>query len=285
MGAPVERHVQRCAGVRLHWRECGAPGAPPLVLLHPSPRSSAMYEAWLPRLAALGFRACALDTPGYGMSDALPAPPAHLRDYLPVLRAWAAQALGGAAPIVYGSATGAQLAIAWALAHPGDVAHLLLDNAAHFDDAERATLLERYFPDLTPRADGSHLATAWQLATQMAQFFPWYAADEAHRVSTRVPTPAELHASALEFLNAGPGWAAAYRAAFEHERAAHVQALTVPTTLLHWAGSPIRKHIDRLLQHPLPDHVSVLPVPAPQDQRLATIESHLAAHLAALLRP
>jgi pimeloyl-ACP methyl ester carboxylesterase len=279
MGTGVERHVQRCAGVRLHWRECGERGAPPLVLLHPSPRSSALYEGWLPRLAALGLRACALDTPGYGMSDALPAPPAHLRDYLPVLRAWSAQHLGETTPVVYGSATGAQLAIAWALAHPGDVAHLVLDNAAHFDDAERRALLERYFPDLAPRADGSHLTLAWRLAAGMAQFFPWYAADEAHRISARVPTPAELHASALEFLNAGPGWAAAYSAAFEHERAANVQALTVPATLLHWAGSPILRHVERLLAHPLPAHVSVLPVPAPQEQRLATIESHLAALL------
>lgn len=276
----VERHVLRCAGVRLHWRECGDAAAPPLVLLHPSPRSSAMYEAWLPRLAALGFRACALDTPGYGMSDSLPAPPTHLRDYLPVLRAWVEERLGrGARPRIYGSATGAQIGIAWALAHPGDVRHLLLDNAAHFDDAERTGLLERYFPDLTPRADGSHLGTAWQLATQLAQFFPWYEANEAHRVSARVPTAGELHTGALEFLSAGPGWAAAYRAAFEHESAANVQALVVPTTLLHWAGSPILLHVERLLAHPLPANVNVLAVPAPQDQRLATIEAHLTALL------
>lgn len=276
--ALVDRRIARCAGVRLHWRECGAADAPLLVLLHPSPRSSAMYEAWLPRLASLGFRACALDTPGYGGSDGLPQTPSHLNDYLPVLRAWVVQLgqLGGAhRPLVYGSATGAQLAIAWGRAHPGDVRHLLLDNAAHFDDAERAALLERYFPDLSPRPDGAHLLRAWTLATQMAQFFPWYEADEAHRVSARAPTPAEVHGSALEFLNAGPAYAAAYRAAFEHERASHVQTLTVPTTLLRWAGSPILKHIDRLLAHPLPPNVQVLPVPAPQPERLAAIEARL----------
>jgi pimeloyl-ACP methyl ester carboxylesterase len=273
--ALVDRRIARCAGVRLHWRECGAADAPLLVLLHPSPRSSAMYEPWLPRLAALGLRACALDTPGYGASDGLAQPVVHLNDYLPALRDWAKQLGGSQRPMVYGSATGAQLATAWGRAHPGELRHLLLDNAAHFDDAERATLLERYFPDLSPQADGSHLATAWRLAAQMAQFFPWYEADEAHRVSTRVPSAAEVHASALEFLNAGPAYAAAYRAAFEHERAANVQSLRVPTTLLRWAGSPILKHIDRLLAHPLPPNVQVLRVPAPQVERLAAIEQHL----------
>jgi len=273
----VERHVARCAGVRLHWREAGAAGAPPLVLLHPSPRSGAMYEPWLPRLAALGFRACALDTPGYGASDALPQPVTHLQDYLPVLRAWARQHLGGARPVVYGSATGAQLAIAWGRAHADDLRHLVLDNAAHFDDAERATLLARYFPDLRPRADGSHFRLAWTLATQMAQFFPWYEANEAHRFSIRVPDAAEVHASAMEFLAAGPGYADAYRAAFEHERAANVLGLTLPTTLLRWAGSPILQHVDRLLAEPRPAHIGVLHTPAPQSERLAVIEAHLVA--------
>jgi pimeloyl-ACP methyl ester carboxylesterase len=275
----VDRRIARCAGVRLHWRECGAADAPLLVLLHPSPRSSAMYEAWLPRLAALRLRACALDTPGYGGSDGLAQAPSHLNDYLPALRTWVQQLGGAGPPLLYGSATGAQLAIAWGRAHPGDIRHLLLDNAAHFDEAERAALLERYFPDLSPRPDGAHLQRAWTLATQMAQFFPWYEADEAHRVSARVPTAAEVHGSALEFLNAGPAYAAAYRAAFEHERASNVQTLAVPTTLLRWAGSPILQCIDRLLAHPLPPNVQVLRLPAPQAERLAAIEQHLTALL------
>jgi pimeloyl-ACP methyl ester carboxylesterase len=271
----VERHVARCAGVRLHWREAGAQDAPALVLLHPSPRSSAMYETWLPRLAALGFRALAPDTPGYGHSDALAAPVQHLDDYLPVLRAWLGATGIDEPPVVYGSATGAQVAIAWGKRHPEDLHRLVLDNAAHFDDSERATLLARYFPDLSPQPDGAHLRLAWTLAAQMAQFFPWYEANEAHRVSHRVPGAAEVHTSAMEFLAAGPGYASAYRAAFEHERAANVQALTLPTTLLRWAGSPILRHVDRLLAEPLPDQVVVLATPAPQAERLAAIEAHL----------
>lgn len=265
---PVERHFARCAGLRLHWRECGDPAHPPLVLLHPSPSSSALFEPWM-RALQPHWRVLAPDTPGYGASDPLAAPPAELADYLPALLAWA-RAVCGATPLtLYGSATGAQLAIAWALREPQLVRHLVLDNAAHFEPEERQALLQRYFPDLGPQADGAHMGAAWRMATQMLQFFPWFADDEAHRVGPPDPPAARVHALAVELLAAGPHWAAAYRAAFAHEDARHVQALRVPTTLLRWAGSIIGRHVDALLAHELPAHVRVRHTPAAPHERYA----------------
>jgi pimeloyl-ACP methyl ester carboxylesterase len=58
---------------RLHYRRAGA--GSPLVLLHQSPTSSAMWEPLLPELAARGIDAVALDLPGMGMSDPPPSPP------------------------------------------------------------------------------------------------------------------------------------------------------------------------------------------------------------------
>ena len=275
MSAVVERHVRRAGGLRWHWRECGSGAAPPLVLLHPSPRSGAMYEAWMPALAQHG-RVLAIDTPGYGGSDPLPVPPTSMADYVAPLHALLSE-LAGRHCVVYGSATGAQLAIAYALRHPQAVAHLVLDNAAHFDDAERAAILARYFPDLSPRDDGGHLLDAWRTVAQMAQFFPWFMADEAHRISARVPTAAEVHAGVQELLAAGPGWAQAYRCAFEHERASHVMALRAPTTLLRWEASILLPHIDRLIAHALPPNVQVLRVPAAMPERFTTMTAHLAS--------
>ncbi len=265
----------RAGGLQWHLREAGA--GPLLLLLHPSPRSGAMYEAWLPMLGA-GCRVVALDTPGYGGSEALPAPPQSLADYVPPLHGLVLQLRqeASAAPVlIYGSATGAQLGIAYALRQPQDVAHLVIDNAAHFDNAERDAIVARYFPDLTPRADGSHLAAAWQMCAQMQEFFPWFMADEAHRIAPGPAAPAVVHAALQELLAAGPGYAQAYRAAFDHERAEHVQALRVPTTVLRWQGSMLLSHIDRLLAHPLPPQLQVLDVPAPQPQRLAVMTAHL----------
>ena len=229
----------------------------------------------MPMLAPQG-RVLAIDTPGYGGSDALPSPPTSMADYVAPLHALL-QAVAGPHCVIYGSATGAQLAIAYATQHPQAVVHLMLDNAAHFNDAQRAAILARYFPDVTPRGDGSHLMAAWQMVAQMAEFFPWFMADEAHRVGTRQATAAEVHAGVQELLAAGPGWALAYRCAFEHERAAHVMALKVPTTLCRWAASILLPHIDRLLAHALPANVQVLQVPGAMPERFATMTAHLAA--------
>ncbi len=282
--AVVERHVLRAGGLRWHYRQAGKAGqaglgtAVPLVLLHPSPRSSAMYEPWMAALAEHG-PVLAIDTPGYGGSDPLPgsaSQPVEMADYAAPLHALL-QAVAGPRCVLYGSATGAQLAIAYALRQPHQVAHLLLDNAAHFDEPERQLMLAHYFPDLTPRPDGSHLQVVWQMAAQTLQFFPWFLADEAHRVSPRTPSAAEVHQAALELLAAGPAYARAYRAAFEHERAEHVQALQVPTTVFRWQASILLKHIDRLLSHTLPPQVQPLDIPADMTARFAAMGAHVQA--------
>lgn len=270
----VTRHVHAAAGLHLQYRQAGAAGAPALVLLHPSPRSSAMYVPWMAALASC-FRVLAVDTPGYGSSDPLHAPPARLADYLPALQALLRD-VAGPRFMLYGSATGAQLGIAYALAYPAEVQHLFIDNAAHFEPAEHDEIVARYFPDLSPRADGGHLLQAWQLCQAMATFFPWYLQDDAHRFRTGTPAPGEVHGALAELLAAGPGWAAAYRAAFDHEQASHVQALQVPTTVFRWQGSILLKHIDALLAHPLPAHVGRLDTPAAADARYAAMQAHIA---------
>jgi pimeloyl-ACP methyl ester carboxylesterase len=275
----IERRFAHCvtgtgSGLRLHWREAGAAGAPPLVLLHASPRSSAMFEPWMAMLAP-HFRVFAPDTPGYGQSDALGAPPASVADYLPVLRAWLREAVGDTPVHLYGSATGAQLGIAFTNAHPAAVRHLFIDNAAHFDEAEREAITARYFIDLAPRAGGEHLHDAWRMAEQMLQFFPWFAADEAHRVGPPNPAPAAVHAAMMDMLGTGAHWAAAYRAAFAHERAEHVQRLVVPTLIFRWEASILGRHIDRLLAHPLPAHVRAQSTPAALPARYAVMTEAL----------
>jgi pimeloyl-ACP methyl ester carboxylesterase len=274
------RHVQQAGGLQWHYREAGAGNAGQgvrckLVLLHPSPRSSAMYEPWMRSLAA-HFHVLAIDTPGYGGSAPLAEAPMSIGDYVVPLHALLS-AIAGPRFMLYGSATGAQIAIAYALAHPAAVQHLCIDNAAHFDDDERQQMLAQYFPDLTPRADGSHLQTAWLMSAAMLQFFPWFEQNAAHCFRDQAPSADEVQAAFSELLAAGPGWAQAYRAAFEHERAAHVQALRVPTSVLRWQGSILLKHIDRLLAHALPDNVQPVHVPAEMGPRFAAMTAHLLA--------
>ncbi|MFM7462131.1 MAG: alpha/beta hydrolase [Burkholderiales bacterium] len=261
-------------GVKLHYREVnraeGGEAGVPLVLLHPSPKNSAMYLPLMAQFPA-SQHVIALDTPGYGLSEPLAAPVESIADYLPVLRSFF-QRVAGSRFKLYGSATGAQLAIGYANSHPGDVVHLLLDNAAHFEDAERDAILAKYFIDIKPVADGSHLARLWQMCRQSLQYFPWYESNDAHRFRTTEPSAAEVQAAINEYLLAGPRYAEAYKAAFQYERVEHYQSLRVPTTLFRWRGSLLLKEIDQLLCFALPPCIRVVDVaPAMSDRYEAIV--------------
>jgi pimeloyl-ACP methyl ester carboxylesterase len=278
----IELHSCQVEGLRIQYREINSPSTdstltaarkPIVVLLHPSPRSSLMFEPWM-KLLAPWFHVLAMDTPGYGGSDSLPQQPTSLSDYLPALNACLQKTIG-APCLLYGSATGAQLAIAYAHRYPDQIAHLFLDNAAHLDDHERQHLLAHYFPNLTPNDNRDHLKVAWQMARGMLTHFPWFENTPSHRISPREPSAAEIHAVMMEFLAAGPSYSAAYRAAMAHEKVEHVLALKIPTTVFRWEGSVLLKYIDKLLSFQLPDHIQTVNTPIDMKERYRIMTDHL----------
>jgi pimeloyl-ACP methyl ester carboxylesterase len=272
----IARRFLQVAGLTLHYRECnaGAREGTTLFMLHPSPMSGAVFEPAMAMFPSTQ-RVIALDTPGYGLSQALPSACEKIADYIPILRSFF-QATTGSTFKLYGSATGAQLALGYANAYPQDVAHLYLDNAAHFDDAARDAILQRYFIDLTPTSDGAHLQTLWTHAKQMLTYFPWFENDGAYRTRTTEPSAAEVQALVGHYLAAGARYTEAYAAAFKHERVENYQALSVPTTLFRWLGSPLLKQIDHLLSFPLPACVSVQETPAPIIERYRSVVNAIA---------
>ena len=121
--------------------------------------------------------------------------------------------LGVTEVALYGSATGAQIAIEFAKAYPEKCRQLILDNAAHFTDSERDDIMSRYFPSIEAQADGAHLQTAWTMAHGLFKWFPWYAQDHDHLIHDDEPPTAMVHATALAYLTAGKDYAQAYRRA------------------------------------------------------------------------
>ena len=175
---------------RTFFRTLGS--GPPLVLLHASPSSSLMMVP-LARMLADRYTVVAPDTPGYGKSAPLPlasTDPPVMSDYAEWLGNFLA-ALGVTRCALYVTATGAQLAIRYALTHPEYVHQLYLDNAAHFTDDQRSEILRDYFPDISPAYDGSHLLTVWTLVRDLFTFFPWCHARPENRlqISRRNITP------------------------------------------------------------------------------------------------
>jgi pimeloyl-ACP methyl ester carboxylesterase len=127
---------------QVHYREAGTRGAQPaLVLLHQNPASSFEYEPLIQAMAKDRY-VVAFDTPGYGMSDAPPAP-LDMAGYAACF-AEALQVLGLDGPAacdVYGFHTGALLAVELAIAMPQAARRMVVTGLPMRTPAERAERL------------------------------------------------------------------------------------------------------------------------------------------------
>lgn len=259
-----------------HYRRAGQ-GAP-VVLLHASPMSSAVM---LPIINSLmsGRDVIAPDTPGYGQSDSLSKEVLAQSEDLSPYVDWLAHfldALGLEQVVLYGSATGAQIAIEFARAHPQRVVKLVIDNAADFTADECDDALEHYFPSIAPKADGSHLMDVWKISQSLPKWFPWYAQDDEHKVSDVNWPAAVVHATTMAYLQAGEDYAQAYRRAFVNEKAEHVLQLKVPTTIVRSESSIVKKFTDRFDDYEWPEHIKMRFCGADVNDRYAAINELLA---------
>ncbi|MEZ5102222.1 MAG: alpha/beta fold hydrolase [Thermoleophilia bacterium] len=195
----IERRTVSTAGGQLLVRSAGPDGGRPVVLLPGTPGGALPLE---PLVAALApaRRALALDLPGHGDSDPLPAAEPALADYARAI-AEALDRLVVRELDLYGTGTGAAIAVETALHLGARVQGLVLDGLALPDDDARDDLLAHGFPDLAPRWDGTHLLTAWQLVRDSCLWSPWY--DRRPERALSLPfyeDPALLHGLVVELL-------------------------------------------------------------------------------------
>jgi pimeloyl-ACP methyl ester carboxylesterase len=250
----MEQKFITAKGIRIHYRQMGE--GEPIVLLHASPRSGKMLENFGKMLAET-FLVIIPDLPGYGFSEAIPQKVNNLYEVVPYLKAFF-EALNIQKPSIYGTATGAQLGIAYALTHSSGVKNLFLDNPAHFSEEEYKQISHRYFIDLSPKSDGSHLINLWNHVRDSMLYFPWYDHSEKAQFNNVVPSDAVIANTVQEYIVAGERYGELYRAAFLHERADKIQQLSVPTVIFKWQASILLKYIDRLLEFEFPKNVRVV---------------------------
>jgi abhydrolase domain-containing protein 14 len=151
------------AGAWVHYLASGPPRAKPVVLLHGSGFSA---ETWrqigtLDIVVRAGFRAVAVDLPGFGRSAASPSSPS----------AWVAEMLrrlGIERPILIAPSTSGRFALPFLAEHPTEVAGFVavapVGIAAHVDRLRKMTapLLAVWGEEdrTLPRADGERLVGA-----------------------------------------------------------------------------------------------------------------------------
>lgn len=143
----------------------GVSDAPPLLLLHPTPKSGWIWESLMEALAA-GRTVIAPDTPGYGASDAPPTPTSIANLAAEMLALMATLASRGVLPDgpfdIAGYHTGSVIAVAMAVAAPDRVRRIVPVSLPLYDAAERSAKLKRIAAGPTLAEDGSHLTTMWQ---------------------------------------------------------------------------------------------------------------------------
>lgn len=205
---------------QLHLRIAGD-GAP-LLLLHQSPLSGDQFSAALPLLAEAGFCAVAMDTPGFGQSDR-PTEPVGISGYADAIPAVLA-AMGWSKTHVLGHHTGASIAASLAARRPELVDRLVLNGVALLSDEERAHFAQFRFAPLEPQADGSHLLAAWN--QRLAASPGWSNLEAMHRYVTA------LLANPTDYF-----WG--FEAAFAHDMAADLAAITAPTLIFSNTGEDL----------------------------------------------
>lgn len=205
---------------QVHYREVGV--GPALFLLHQSPLSGAMFSPVMPLLADRGYRAIAIDTPGYGMSNS-PEVPADIPTLADAIVSAMAQLSTEPCSLV-GHHTGAVLAANIAARKTAPVNYLVLNGVPILTKAEREFFDGFDFGPLALAADGSHLTQAWN--QRLAASPGW--------TNLRA-----MHKHVVEMLAVSDRYWFAFDAVFAHDVEADFMAVTQPALVLTNSGEDL----------------------------------------------
>lgn len=244
MSSQVRRQFVDCPDGQVHVRSIAGDGEP-LVLFHASPGSARMLEPLMVRLS--GVRPLyALDTLGNGDSS-----PAAVADpdiaYFAAAARRAMDGLGIGRCALYGTHTGAHLAVELAVAEPDRYSAIVIDGMGLYSPQEAQQFEQLYIPDVRPADDGSQLWWAWHFVRNGYLFFPWFETDAAHRTAGSLPSADYLHAKVVEVLKALETYRYSYRAAFRYPKRQMLARLTTPALVTLGSQDVLATYFDELV--------------------------------------
>lgn len=266
----ITRHFIRIGDRIVHYRKAGT--GPILLMIHQSPRSSAEYAALMAKWAP-HFTCIAPDTPGFGQSDPLPGDP-DINDFAQAVHELL-DALGIERCAAYGFHSGAIILMTTIKQQPDRFTRVAMGGYAIWTRQEMALFGDAYLPPFHPSDYGEHLTWLWNRILEQSWFFPWFAADEAHRLTVAHDDPARVDAVVREMLDAGNAYQAGYGAVLRAPRdIPPVDAAMPPCLITAYDGDPLQEHIDRLGD--MPAGWEARKVAAPDDHQQASLEHLLA---------
>ncbi len=267
----ITRHFIDVGTRRVHYRRAGT--GPVLLMAHQSPRSSVEYAPLMQRWSK-HFTCIAPDTPGFGQSDPLPGDP-EIDDFGDAIIALL-DALGLDTVGAYGFHSGGIILMNAFKRHPTRFTTLGCGGYAIWTPVEMALFGASYLPPFEASAYGEHLMWLWHRILEQSWFFPWFATDDAHRLTGAHADPERVDAVVRDMLDSGAAYRAGYGAVLRASRDIPApNAVTPPVLIAAYDGDPLQTHIDRL--DPLPAGWRAEKVPTPTALEAAML-AFLLAH-------
>lgn len=233
---PIRRRFFDAYDRQIHYRIREGGDRIPLLALHALPGSARQLELLIAN--SNGRTVIAPDLPGFGDSDPLATPAPAIADYAAHLGALV-EGLGLETVDIYGTHTGAAVAIELALAAPQRVRRLVLDGVPLFDPPPSADFAARYAPRVEPDHNGGHLLWVHNFCRDMLLFWPWFDKSEGAVRSGGLPEARVLHDWVLEVIKGLDAIPAGYAAAFAYDAAARLPLLSQPTLFVASPGDSL----------------------------------------------
>ena len=240
----ITRHFLHLPARRVHFLRSG--DGPPAVLIHSSPANVWLLEKEIERLSR-DFTVFAFDTPGFGLSDPLAGTVLEVSDLADAL-AETLDALAMPACPIFGTHTGAAIALEFGVRHPARSTGLVLDGVPVFTDEECQRYFGDYFRSLPLDDLGSQYSATWTRFRDQSIWFPWSERVPAHLNPYDLGPPHSTHLWVSMYFEAAEHYTPAYRAASFYGRKALVaaSALTLPTVYTATETDMLYPHLERL---------------------------------------
>lgn len=200
----------------------------PLILLHQAPMASGQFDNVMVPLARRGFRAIAIDMPGFGMSDPTPDTPT-VGDYARVVPA-VLDHLGLERAAVLGHHTGALAATEAAILYPQRVSALIINGPLLVTEEERDKFrqnLHQWELGYVARPHAAHMVELFDIRDRMA--------------GGSIP-PARLSDYVVQALIGRGAFWYGHHAAYMYDQAARLPKIQQPTLILTNTGDLIYDH-------------------------------------------
>ena len=268
----IRRQFLKVDGRHVHYLRAGA--GSPVVLVHSSPANADFLRPQIERLAPR-YTCFAFDTPGFGSSDPLPLATMEIADLADAL-ARTLETIGMPPCPMFGTHTGAAIALEFARRYPARITGLVIDGIPSYTADEQLQLFEGYFAPLVVDALGGHYAQTWTRFRDQYIWFPWVQKRPENLNPIDLGPPESIHQWVMMFFRAAMHYSPAYRAAIRYgaEAIAAATELAAPAVFMTRDTDMLFTHLDRL--PPLKADQTIMRLGPSMAEQDALIVAHIA---------